>query len=58
MNAEDIGADVHVKICSRVCDHKGIDPSASAGFRLWYTMVREGRNCTADKCHRKAMEKV
>lgn len=58
MDANSIKADVHMKVCSRVCSHKDIAPTATVGCRLWYTMVCKGWHRASDNLYREAVEKV
>ena len=58
VDVDDIRADAHAKVCSRLCNHKGVDPAAAVGCRLCYTMVCEGGNHAIDKYYRKVGEEV
>ena len=58
MDAKGIKADVHMKVCSRVCCHKDIAPVTTVGCRLWCTMVCKGGHRASDKHYREAVEKV
>ena len=58
MDAEGIRADMHMKVCSRLCNHKDIAPATAVGCRVWYTMVCKSGHRAIDKRYRKAVEKV
>lgn len=57
-NAENFKANMHVKICSSICNHKSTPTAARVGCRLWYAMVCPGGNCAVDKWHRKIVEEA